>query len=133
MKVQQRHIKAVPTKKTNKSKASSAFQNLFAMQQDMQYAPAPNVDETTTQATEHKQHHPDQPLSHILHELEDLMLTLEENSKDYTRAQMAIHSLRDALRDMPDAFPLTAADREEAKALLVVESKRIDELQKYNS
>ncbi len=127
MRVQQRHIKAVSTKKTTKSKASPAFQGLFSIQQDLQNQPI----QETQDAPQQKHHNPEQPLSHILHELEDLMLTLEQGSKDYTRAQMAIHSLRDALHDIPDAFPLTAADREEAQALLVVESKRIDELQKY--
>lgn len=127
MRVQQRHIKAVSTKKTNKSNASSAFQGLFSIQQDLQNQPI----QETQDAPQQKHHNPEQPLSHILHDLEDLMLTLEQGSKDYTRAQMAIHSLRDALHDIPDAFPLTTADREEAQALLVVESKRIDELQKY--
>jgi hypothetical protein len=128
MKVQQRHIKTITSKKAGRSQPSSTFQSIFSTHES-----SPNgIAHKGPEILNDKNHEaPEQPLKHILHELEDIMLNLEQDSKDYTRAQMAINSLRDALHDMPDAFPLTARDREEAKTLLVVESKRIDELQKY--
>lgn len=127
MKVQQRHIKAISSKKT-KQNQSSAFRGIFAAQKE---ALAPTIQKENTSSHHENSEAKGQPLKHILHELEEIMLHIERDSKDYRRAQMAINSLRDALHDMSDAFPLTAQDREEAKTLLIVESKRIDELQKY--
>lgn len=128
MKVQQRHMKAVSTKKTSRNQPTSTFQSIFNMHEGL---PANTIAEESLPPQNEAPKEKEQPLKHILHDLEDIMLNLEHDSKDYTRAQMAINSLKDALHDMPEAFPLTARDREEAKTLLVVESKRMEELQKY--
>jgi len=129
MKIQQRTSTAAPKKNKKNNAPSASFGSMFD-QQNMAIIDAP----VGTQPKQHKQQdtkHNNQPLNNILNELEAITQNLDADSKDHKRAQLAINSLRDALHDMPEAFPLTAADREEARTLLTVEAKRIEELRKY--
>jgi len=129
MKIQQR-TSTTATKKSKKSaKANTSFNAMFD-QQSTTVQDTPIIDQPKQQ---HKQElkKENKHLNNILDELEDITLNLEAGSEDHSRAQLAINSLRDALHDMPETFPLTEKDREEAKALLAVEAKRIEELRKY--
>ncbi len=129
MKIKQRTQTTISSKQLKKTNPSQTFSSLFATQESNL------LDKTTEPIDEPKQKtmrtEQEQPLEKVLNELESIMHNLEEGSHDHKRAQMAIHSLRDALHDMPETFPLSDKDKEEAKTLLIIESKRIDELRKY--
>ncbi len=134
MKIQQQTQNNVHRKRQSPSQTNTAFSSLFSSQENSVSAIFdPHKKPTTLQNPEqHQSEHNNQPLDKILLELEGIMQGLEKNSHDHQRAQLAINSLRDALHDMPQAFPLSSQDREEAKTLLAVESSRIELLRKYD-
>ncbi len=131
MKIKQRTQTTVSGKQLKKTNPSQSFSSLFAAHEsNLMDKTAEPIDKPKQKPERSEQ---EQPLEKVLNELEDIMRNLDEGSHDHKRAQMAIHSLRDALHDMPETFPLSEQDREEAKTLLIIESKRIDELRKYEA
>jgi len=113
---------------TNKRQTTANSNTSFAALLSTPELSASTINEVEEQTTKQQHEQREQPLDKVLSELESIMLNLEENSLDHRRAQRAINSLRDALHEIPQAFPLTEQDREEAKTLLAVESSRIKEL-----
>ncbi len=131
MKIKQRTQTTISSKQLKKTNVSQSFSSLLATHEPKMLEQTTEPADEPKQMSEHTGQQ--QPLEKVLNELEDIMCNLEEGSHNHKRAQMAIHSLRDALHDMPESFPLDERDREEAKTLLIIESKRIDELRKYEA
>ncbi|MBN4060761.1 hypothetical protein JYT78_01680, partial [bacterium AH-315-I20] len=122
MKIKQQTSTRPTSKLQRSSQANTSFSALLINQESNASPPLETEAKVEIQTSEHQPNpeQKNQPLDKVLLELEGIMQGLEANTHDHQRAQRAIDSLRDALHDMPQAFPLSPQDREEANTLLTV-------------